>query len=170
MYLGELNKPLSSTLQAIPDGKAGTVATLKIMRDAVRAGKQNLDVRTKAVELVNGYRQKDWIAELKSLHAFVRDKIRYTKDITDVETIQTPDVTLRVKAGDCDDKVVLLCSLLESIGHPTRMVAIGFRPDEFVHVYLESRVGSTWIPAETTEPVEIGWAPKNVVSRLTIYN
>lgn len=161
---------MTATLQAIPDGKAGTVATLKIMKEVANAGKISLPIRNLAVNLINHLPQKDYFNEVKILHRFVRDQIRYVKDIRGVETVQTPDVTLRLRAGDCDDKSVLLASMLEAIGHPTRFVAIGFRPDDFAHVYVESRIGTKWIPLETTEPVEVGWSPKNVVSRLTVYN
>ena len=161
---------MTATLQAIPDGKAGTVATLKIMRQVTKAGKTSLPVRNLALSLVSELPQKDWFNELKILHKYVRDQIRYVKDIRGVETVQTPDVTLSLRAGDCDDKSVLLAAMLEAIGHPTRFIAIGFQPDDFVHVYPESRIGTSWVPLETTEPVEIGWTPKNVVSRLAIYN
>lgn len=164
------NFPLTSRLAYVPDGKEGTLTTLKLMREFTRNGKRSLPVRSLAVELTNGNNQKDWIGELKALHAFVRDRIRYVKDVRDVETLQTPEVTLHVGAGDCDDKSVLLASLLEAIGHPTRFVAIGFRPDDFEHVFVESRIGNSWIPLETTEPVEIGWSPKNVVSRMVVHN
>lgn len=170
MYFDASGNSITATLQAIPDGKAGTVATLKIMREITKEGKKSLPVRSLAVSLTNAANQKDWFNEAKILHRFVRDKIRYVKDIRGVETVQTPDVTLSIGAGDCDDKSVLLASLLESIGHPTRFVAIGFKPDDFAHVYPETRIGTSWIPLETTEPVEVGWSPKNVVSRLTIYN
>ena len=170
MYFDAANKPMTATLQAIPDGKAGTVATLKIMRQITKAGKTSLPVRNLALSLVSELPQKDWFNELKILHKYVRDQIRYVKDIRGVETVQTPDVTLSLRAGDCDDKSVLLAAMLEAIGHPTRFIAIGFQPDDFVHVYPESRIGTSWVPLETTEPVEIGWTPKNVVSRLTIYN
>lgn len=170
MYFDASNKPMTATLQAIPDGKAGTVATLKIMRQITKAGKTTLPVRNLALSLIGELSQKDWFNEVKLLHRFVRDQIRYVKDIRGVETVQTPDVTLSLKAGDCDDKSVLLAAMLEAIGHPTRFVAIGFRPDDFVHVYVETRIGTSWIPLETTEPVEVGWTPKGVVSRLSIYN
>lgn len=165
-----LNKPLTSRLSLIPEGKAGTLETLKVMRELVRHGKRALPVRSLAVELTNGNDQKDWIAEVKALHAFVRDNIRYVKDVRDVETLHYPEIVLQIGAGDCDDKSVLLASLLESIGHPTRFVAIGFKPDDFVHVYPETMIGRAWIPLETTEPVEIGWTPKNIVSRLVVHN
>jgi len=170
MYLNSVQQPITATLQAIPDGKDGTLATLKVMRDITRQGKTSLSVRNLAVGLTGQLRAKDWLNELKILHRFVRDKIRYVRDIKGVETVQTPDVTLSIGSGDCDDKSVLLASLLESIGHPTRFVAVGFEPDDFVHVLVETRIGTAWIPAETTEPVEIGWYPKGTVSRMVVYN
>jgi len=163
-------QPLTATLQAIPDGKAGTIATLKIMRDVTNAAKRALPIRSLAVQITNGEYQKDWLNEIKRIHQFVRDEIRYVRDVRDVETIQTPEATLKIKAGDCDDKSTLLAALLESIGHPTRFVAVGFQPDDFAHVLVESRIGAKWIPLETTEPVPAGWYPKGVVSRLVIHN
>lgn len=164
------NLGLTSRLGFIPEGRDGTLATLKIMRQLVRAGKTSLPIRSLAVQLTNGNRQKDWMAEVKSLHAFVRDNIRYVKDIRDVETVHDPETVLKIGAGDCDDKSVLLAALLESIGHPTRFVAIGFQPDDFSHVYLETLIGKSWIPLETTEPVEVGWAAPGAVSHLVVHN
>jgi transglutaminase-like putative cysteine protease len=75
-----------------------------------------------------------------------------------------------MRAGDCDDKSVLLAALLESIGHPTRFVAIGFQPDDFEHVFVETKIADRWISLETTEPVEIGWMPQHIRARLTVNN
>ena len=147
------------TLGLIPDGPAGIDATLKIMSQFVRAGKTNPSVFTTARSITQQLGQKDWAGEVKLLHAFVRDKIRYIADVTDVESVQTPDATLRFQCGDCDDKTVLLCALLESCGHPTRFVAIGFEPNTYEHVYCQTIIGPHWISLETTEDVEAGWAP-----------
>lgn len=103
--------------------------------------------------------QKDYACEAAALHRFVRDGIRYVQDPIDVERIQSPDKTLELAAGDCDDKAILLASLLESMGHQARFVAIGFEPGVFSHVYVETKIGDVWIAAETTEPVEFGWEP-----------
>ena len=162
--------PFTATLQSIPDGRDGTLATLKAMREFVRAGKYSLPVRQKAVSLTSALKQKDWVGELKAVHHFVRDEIRYVRDIRGIETVQTPEITLQIGSGDCDDKSVLGASLLESIGHPTRLVAIGFSPDDFAHVYFESLIGKRWIALETTEPVELGWSAPNAVSRLIVHN
>lgn len=141
------------------------------MRGLVREGKKALPVRMAALSLVKSNGQKDWYGEATDLHRFVRDQIRYVRDVVGVETLQTPDKTLEIGQGDCDDKSVLLASLLESIGHPTRFVAVGLRqPNQYEHVYVETKIGPNWIPSETTEPVALGWEPKGVKARLIIYN
>lgn len=162
--------PTTATLQLIPSGKAGTAATLKLMGGLVREGKKSLPVRMAALSIVQRNGQKDWAGEIRDIHAFVRDEIRYIKDIRGVETLHTPEKLLEIKQGDCDDKSILVSALLESIGHPTRLVAVGFRPNEFSHVYAETKIGEKWVGLETTEPVEVGWQPKNVVSRLIFFN
>jgi len=103
--------------------------------------------------------QKDYACEVKCLHAYVRDSIRYLQDPVDVERLQSADKTIELGAGDCDDKSILLAALLESIGHPTRFIAIGFEPEIYSHVYVETKIGAEWVPLETTESVEVGWEP-----------
>lgn len=154
----------------IPEGKAGTVETLKVMRGLVRNYKKSLPIRNIALSVIQHLNGKDYGGELQALQNYVRNRIRYVRDIRGVETIQTPEATLQIGQGDCDDQSVLLASLLESIGHPTRFVAIGFAPDQFDHVFVESRLGAGWISAETTEPVGLGWQPPNVQARLFIHN
>lgn len=166
----DLAHGLKSGLSMIPDGKPGTLATLKLMRSLTRQYKTSLPIRSLAVELTRGNAQKDWQGEVKSIQEFVRDRIRYVKDVVDVETLQTPDKTLLIGAGDCDDKSVLVAALLESIGHPTRFVAITFDDLDYSHVYPETLIGKSWISVETTEPVSVGWQPAGVLSRMIVHN
>ena len=133
-----------------------------------------MQVRDKVIALIRqaGIMPKDWIGEIRELHRFVRDDVRYLMDPTDVELVQDADSTLRLRVGDCDDKSTLLCAMLESIGHPTRFLAIGFEPGIFEHVLLETKVGEQWISCETTEDVEIGWQPPSglIRARMIHYN
>ncbi len=160
--------PITGQLLGIPNGKPGTKATLKLMRQLVIQGKRNIHIRQLALDIVKNNNQKDWENEAKELHEFVRDKIRYIKDINGIETIQTPLKTLEIKQGDCDDKSVLLATLLETIGHPVRFIAVGFSPDTFSHVLIQTKIGSKWISAETTEPWEFGQYPKNIKNMMII--
>lgn len=143
-----------------------------MMRLLVRDGKRNPAVRQAASELVQGLRQKDWLAEIRAIHSFVQNRIRYTRDIRGVETLQIPERTLLNEMGDCDDKSVLAASLLEAIGHPTRFAAVAFQPGRFSHVFPETKLSANdkWIAVETTEPVTLGWRPKGIVNTLVIYN
>lgn len=143
----------------IPSGKAGTQATLEIMSRLVQEGKKNLSVRQTALLLTEHLYQKDILGEIKSIYRFVRDRIRYIKDIRKIETLHTAERILIQKQGDCDDKSILLASMLESIGIATRFVAVGRDPEKFVHVFVEAQLDGLWLPLETTEPVDIGWEP-----------
>jgi transglutaminase-like putative cysteine protease len=151
--------PSSATLEHFPDGPAGTLAVLKRMRGAVLEAKKHPAIRAQAVAIVQPTPAKNWRAEAAAVQAWVRRHIRYVRDVRDVETLQAPDYTLRVRAGDCDDHAMLTAALLESIGHPTRFVAIGRAPRRYSHVFAETLVGDRWIPLETTIDLPIGRAP-----------
>lgn len=158
-------------LGTIPQGESGTRATLRVMRDLVRRYKRHPRIRNTALELTAGLPPKDWLAEVRAVFAFVRDRIRYVRDVRGLETVQTPDATLDLEQGDCDDKSTLLSALLESIGHPTRFVAVGFTPSgQFSHVYVETRVGMSWIALDATMPYEAGWRPPGAKARMIVHN
>jgi len=160
----------ASSLLGIPDGPEGIRQTLEMMRRAALAARVNPAIRELAVRLTNDLRDEDFRSEIERLFLFVRDQIRYVQDINDVETVQTPDYTLALGAGDCDDKATLLAALLESIGHPARFAALGFAPDQFEHVLVETRLGRGWLSLETTpvngQPAALGWYPPGVVSKM----
>jgi transglutaminase-like putative cysteine protease len=147
---------------AIAGGGAQTPATLELMSRIVRRYKRHSAVRNTALELTQGLAQKDSPGEIRRLFEFVRDRVRYVRDIKGIETLQTPDATLEIGQGDCDDKSTLLAALLETIGYPTRFVAVGSRPGSYSHVYVETRTrsGERWLPLDATEPVLAGWSPR----------
>jgi predicted transglutaminase-like cysteine proteinase len=162
------------TLAALPDGVAGVRATLALMVNIARQSKNNFAVRSQALQLVQSLPQKDYLAEVRAIQEYVRDGIRYVRDITDIETLATPIQTIQSMQGDCDDKALLASALLESIGHPTRFVAVGRSPGEFEHVLIETKMffkGGVpkWIPVETTEPVPVGWYPPGMTQRLVYH-
>lgn len=173
------NRPPSSTsdggrayaLAGIPDGVDGTIVTLDIMRRYVRQFRTNPQIVELARSLVRDIPGKDFASEAARLQDWVRANIRYTMDVYDVETLQTPLATLSVRQGDCDDQATLLATLLNALGHEARFVAVGFVPDNFEHVLVETRSapGAPWVPVETTEPVRFAqypWKPGEVVTRI----
>lgn len=157
----------------IPSGREGIKATLQAMSRLVRSFKKDQGIRELASSLIRDIPQYDLNGEVRALHAFVRDCIRYTNDIRGVEMVQTPRVTLERGTGDCDDKSTLLATLLESIGRPTRLVAVGFHEGGgHSHVLVEVRLGRAgkWVPLETIKPVEVGWQPAGIKRRMVAHN
>lgn len=162
--------PPPQTLMEIPNGAAGIAATLDAMRRAAQRGKLNPTVRQKASEIIARVPEKAWGAQIAALHAFVRDRIMYIRDPVNVETVREAERVLIDGVGDCDDKSVLLASMLEATGHPARFMAVGFEPGKFSHVYVEALTGKPprekWIALESTEKVPAGWKPRNVRARM----
>lgn len=168
------------TLSFIPTGPAGVRETLERMARIVKDHRLHPLIRQLAVEVRQAAKvpSRDYLGELKALHRFVGDWITYVRDIRDVETLQYPTHVLRNRAGDCDDQAMLLASLLESIGHPTRFVAMGFSQAPhprllewhhaplYSHVLAESLIGNRWVPAETTIERPVGWSPPGQTSRM----
>ena len=163
LNLAELPPP-TSRLVNIPDGLAGVRRTLKYMVALTRKGKLSLNVRLAAIQILEQAQllQRDRASIIGALHAFVRDRIRYVNDIRGVETLQDADRTLQMRAGDCDDKSILLASLLEALGYKTRFHAVGFQPGVLSHVFPEVWHGTSWLPLETTENWEPGRGPDAV--------
>ena len=157
------------TLHGLPSGIAGIKATLALMVKLAWEGKDAYPVRRLAEQLVREVKQKNYLEEARKIQEYVRDHIRYTKDIRGTETVATPQKTIERGLGDCDDKALLSSALLETIGHPTRFVAVGRSPDSYVHVLVETKIANRWIPVETTENVPLGWYPPGMVSRLVYH-
>ena len=156
----------------IPSGTAGTYATLNIMSKIVRRYKKSAPLRELALHVIQDLPgRKNFAGQAARLQNYVRNNIQYVKDINGVETIQTPDRTLQNRAGDCDDQAVLLATLLETIGHPTRFVAIKLKSfGPYVHVFTETKAGSRWLAAETTEDWPLGMQPPKFVKRMVVNN
>jgi transglutaminase-like putative cysteine protease len=149
----------------LADGSRGTQQTLNIMRALAVNGSKSVPVREAALAVIKqaAIAPRDYLGEIRSLFLFVRDKIRYTRDVVDVETLQTPDYTLRMGVGDCDDKSTLLAAMLRSIGHPATLEfrAIGTGapdPSIFRHVYVVANYMGQRIPLDPTNQTKgPGW-------------
>jgi len=97
----------------------------------------------------------------------VRDNIRYTKDILGVETLHTAEKVLELGYGDCDDKTILVSAMLQSVGHPTRLKAVGFAKNALSHIYPQVQIKGTWYAVETTEAGwKLGQEPAKIKTKL----
>lgn len=159
--------PEPSTLRMMPEGAAGTRATLAAMRQAALQANTTLEVRHLAESIIENVPPKDFRGELEAIQDWVRTNIRYTRDPLYVETLKTPHALLEDRQGDCDDQATLVAALALSIGFKPRFVAIGTQQaGVFDHVFTEVKLGTVWLSVETTEPVAVGWKPRGVLTRL----
>lgn len=62
---------------------------------------------------------------IKAIQNWVRDQINYASDPLYTEMIQTPPATLNRGWGDCDDKAILVATLLTTLGFECEFLAVG---------------------------------------------
>lgn len=169
MYLQPERTKTTITLKGIPDGRQGTLAALKMMKKLARGGVHTPAVFELSRDIVKNLPPKAWLKEADALFQWVRDNIRYIKDPRNIETLHTPQKILEFGQGDCDDQSILLAALLEAAGHPARFVAVGFAPNTYSHVYVETKIGDKWIALDPTmEKWPIGRKAKGIMSRLKV--
>jgi transglutaminase-like putative cysteine protease len=155
----------------IPRGFAGTRTTVGYIAQLVKQGAKDFFVRQTAIDILigNAVKPKDYRAEIKTLFEWVKNNVRYTRDIYRVELLHTARRMLELRAGDCDDMTILLAAMLKAVGHPVRLVLVGFNPrrkEQFTHIYLEAFCKGWWIPLDPTMERPMGWAPPASTKRV----
>lgn len=114
--------------------------------------------------------------ELQALFKAIRNNVRYTSDITRVDSYQKPRHTLALRGGDCDDYAVLTCAAANSIGLPCRFKVIRTRgAPEWNHIFaqigLPRRQPSRWISADASVNMPLGWeAPRGMVEDSKVFS
>jgi len=134
-------------------GFQGTDQTVAIMSQLAMGpfGSRSPKIQQSAVQILKatGVQPKDYTGEMVAIHNWVRDHIRYTRDVVGQETLYPPEyVMYQTQAGDCDDMSMLVAALLGSVGIPTRFKVIGQTLGSYSHVYLEAKPRDTWIPLD----------------------
>lgn len=148
-----------------PSGNAGVFATVRAMRRLVDERKGDPALLQAATSIIWCAPERDELCEVEALHAWVRDHIRYVRDVHALETLTDPVVTMARKVGDCDDQSALLSALFESVGYPTRFVIGAFNePGVWDHVWVQVFAAGAWIDADATEHQPLGWAPEGALS------
>jgi transglutaminase-like putative cysteine protease len=131
-----------------------------MVRDAVRDPSQR--VRETALQILRGV--NTFSDQARAIQQWVQSSIEYRRDPPDVELVQTPQVTLQLKAGDCDDQATLTAALLQATGHPAQFIAIGINGQPLSHVLTQTLIGTKWVSVETIERRALGWLPAGVTS------
>lgn len=163
----------------VPSGFRGTDETVRLMSQLShgRWGSRSPKIRALAINILKQRRipEKNYRAEMVALYEWVRDRVRYTRDVAGQETLSPPEeIAFNTMAGDCDDKSMLLAGLLGSIGIATRYKTIGVTPLSYSHVYLQARPGAPGTPWISLDPImkdkTAGWeAPAAMVKVAKVY-
>jgi transglutaminase-like putative cysteine protease len=136
----------------IPPGDEGVSATIAKMTNLVHGerGVRSFRVRQATLEAVRGTERG--MPEIDALFDWVKRNIEFRGEYE--ETLQSPEATINLGAGDCDDQATLLATMAKSLGYESRfkVIALNDSADEFSHVYVEVRDKQTgvWIALDPT--------------------
>ena len=121
-HYGIKHNPEPKTIIDYKLAKDSSNGSLKSMYDVYKYPVSS-DIKNAANNIVaSGCNSGIKICQIKALYYFVRDKIDYVSDPWYKEYVQTPEATLFSKAGDCEDKAVLLVEILKAIGVKAEIV------------------------------------------------
>jgi len=96
-----MRKPMVGRLTPLPPGDEGVKQTLRRMSEIAREYSKHPAIIRLARAIVHSCPVKDFACEARALFEWVRDNIRWTRDVYGVETLATPIRTLEMRAGDC---------------------------------------------------------------------
>ncbi len=105
----------------------------------------------------------------------IRNNVRYTSDISGVDTYQRPSHTLSLHGGDCDDYSTLTCATLGSVGIPCRFKVIRTKgAKDWNHIYAQAGFPRAnpqrWISMDSSVNMPFGWeAPKRMVAASRVF-
>lgn len=147
--------PARMVSRPLDEGDPGTIETVRDMCQLIDEGSKDPEINRAAVWMVRQARvpQFDFEGERRAVYRWIRQNVRFIRDIDGKETLRAPRETLLVRAGDCDCQTILCCALLKSIGQRVRIITIATQPqapDLFSHVYAEVRdEKGRWLPVDS---------------------
>lgn len=156
------------TTTPLEGGDAGVRRTVANMQRLVDEGSRNPEVREAVIRAIHQstLAPHDFVSQVEAWFRFVRDRVRFVHDPTSSEWLQTPHYTLRVMAGDCDDRAMLLAAGLRSIGVPAEFKVVAanpLRPRSFSHVYVVANMGGRKVALDPTYPNNrLGSEPRRI--------
>lgn len=132
----------------------------------IHAGRADERVRKQAVRILDdeAIPARDSWGEVDALFRFVQQRLRFTRDPIGNEMISRARALLdEHRDADCDEYVILLGSLLESVGHRVRLKVVRANArGPWRHIYLEVLIRQggedpVWVPADATRNEPLGW-------------
>jgi len=134
-----------TTEQNVGNGAVANLNTVEIMKKVARSRSRHPVVRSLAQQILTYYNITDhhYLDEAQAITQYVKNKVRYIRDIRGVETLTDPltlidQIKRGTAQGDCDDISLLIATLLLSIGHLPffRIVKYRGRTGSYNHIYV----------------------------------
>lgn len=165
----------------IPDGDAGTAATVDAMAALMRAGAVLPIVQQTAAMLLTTVPRDSDPAHyayhaIGAIREFVANRWQFRDDPPWAETLYSPEVQLQmidqagVMRADCDDAAILFGALGLALGFETRIICVAFLTNDapFSHTWSELRPatgGAAWIEGDVTRTMQA--IPTDHITRIT---
>lgn len=123
------------------DGPSDAVQILTMLEQVKQQYIRSPFVREFTISLLRGLDNNDQVGQINRVTDWVKSHLTYVRDPVDAEYIVTPVQLIKqwqakhYMAGDCDDHVLLLNTMLGTIGFTTKFVGVKFGvTDVFNHV------------------------------------
>jgi transglutaminase-like putative cysteine protease len=150
------------TTTTLSPGDQGTQKTVAEMRRLADEGSRDMVVREAVVRAIQfaHAQSHDRFAQANAWFNAVKDGITFVNDPVRTEWLQSPRVTLNLRAGDCDDRATLLAAGLAAIGIPSQFKVVALNrqaPGQFSHVYVEAMIDGQLVPMDPTYPNNTLW-------------
>lgn len=138
--------------------------TINEMRKIVKQYDSHPFIVQLARSIIGKYRPKTKLERVKAIADWIHRNITYVNDPFDLELLQNPVKTVKLRSGDCDDQTTLACSLLRAIRVPCkfRTIAPGTtrprgKPLPFSHIYPVAIIDGVDYPFDTTQTNKVPW-------------
>lgn len=130
---------------------------LTILRQLLWSSKNGLQTPTTvslARAVTRGCQGRDVMCELRAIYQFVVTNMRYTGDVSTVDTFSAPLRALQMGGGDCDEHMIVNAALAIANGFQCKARVTSNRGVTWDHIYcmagLPKGRGEKWVALDTT--------------------
>jgi hypothetical protein len=154
----------------LPAGDAGVLRTINKMETLVSGpeGVGSPVVHQTVREAIRGSVRD--VTEIQTWLDWIKKHIEFRGEAE--ETLQSPEVTLKIGSGDCDCLTMLAAAGARSLGYETafRTVATPDSQGEFSHIYavVQDKLTHKWLAMDpTVDESFLGWEPSETTRERT---